>query len=143
MKDTGTLANLTDQFKKMHLNPSLHKDLKWSDKWYRTGILPNHDQRGVYDFLNNDEEVIYIGVGVKAGSNGTYRKHGIGSRVFKRFRLKEKINNKFLPRDGWEEVESVITLAFTEEYSYMAYSLEQFLIQKMKPKLNKVGFQKV
>ncbi|HFD32907.1 MAG TPA: hypothetical protein ENJ28_09420 [Gammaproteobacteria bacterium] len=107
---------------------------QWSQEYYLKGCMPNHDKQGVYAFLT-EKEVIYIGVGASRGS-GRYRGHGLGKRIQGYTRcigkdLYEATDQKL------KDADSIVTLGFEQEYSYLALALESFLISRLSPKYNK------
>ncbi len=77
---------------------------------------------GVY-ILATGKEIIYIGKS-STGSN-------VGQRLFEHFNNKEKL--KFLTDDS-----DVAVLVFSDKDKSLTLALESYLIEKFKPKLNKI-----
>lgn len=109
---------------------------KWSKQWNFNDSIPNHEKGGCYALIENDE-VIYIGVGISKGTEN-YKDHGLGFRLKKYWKLNKNSDspNKYCQSKGWQNVTGIMTIGFDPEYSPLAAALEIYLIRKLKPKKN-------
>jgi len=93
--------------------------------------------------LGKNDEIIYIGVG--AGKNpGKYEYAGLGNRLHKYHevdweQISEIKERKYKPTANYNDVNAIITYTIEKDYAYLSYSLESFLISKIKPKMNNIG----
>lgn len=91
---------------------------------------PNSKQAGVYVFLDQNLNMLYVG---KASCS-----NNIGSRLGGYFKYGENIQTK--TKDPLHEiVRYVITVAVPEDHSFEAPAIEEFLITNLHPPLNKLG----
>ena len=97
------------------------------------GSVPNYDKAGCYALVDGDS-VIYIGIGVSEGF-GPYMEHGISRRLLNHV-IKGKEHHT--AREKWLNISRILTIGFNKQYKYMALSLEDYLIWKLKP----IGNQK-
>jgi hypothetical protein len=115
---------------------------RWSERWLFKDTIPNQEKKGCYAMLSG-EEIIYIGVGAGRGS-GQYDQAGLGSRLHRYWRVKESNRSNpdgstnYRPSTEWKEVTSIVTIGFAE-FTYLAYSLEAFLIWSLNPPRNVKG----
>jgi len=115
----------------------------WNEAWGFIGTLPGHDKQGVYLLIGEDDEVLYIGVGASIGG-GRYTGHGIGSRTNKYIRVgegqrgKSNQDRQYRPVDKWADrgLSKIITLGFTEDFAYLSYGLEAYLLRECKTRFN-------
>lgn len=100
--------------------------------------IPNYDKQGVYVFVK-ENEITYIGVGTSR-SFGRYKGNGLSVRVMKYCRWIDK--ETYGPVDiRLKEAGALVTIGFELEHSYIANSLEIYLISRLHPKYKfiKVG----
>ncbi len=141
MSTFDDLKTHTKDFMEMHW-PRLSPEVpEWNDtRWTGTEpfSMPNYKWPGCYAFLDEKDQVAYIGVGVSRGG-GLYPEHGISRRVIARFR-KEKGSNppRYVPMKPY--IKSVVTIGFEDCYCfYLAPALETYLILKLNPPHNHHG----
>jgi len=81
---------------------------------------------------------LYIGVGSSLGS-GKYKGYGIIRRllghVLKADPVRKGSRNRVV-RKKWSTVTRIYTIGFSQEYEYLAVSLEEYLIKKLSPNRN-------
>ena len=113
----------------------------WSENPYTfQGEIPNGTSRGCYALLEG-RKVVYIGLGVKRGK-GRYEGHGIDARLKKgylRAVKRKKSSGKDQPRvpvKKWASITAIYTIGFPEKYSYLANSLEAYLLLQLSPERN-------
>ncbi|WP_160246240.1 GIY-YIG nuclease family protein [Acinetobacter indicus] len=140
---TATLIELklkTMQFFKLYWNVvELGEAPTWSEKDTEFRQIPNFNKRGVYAFVK-DSEITYIGVGASKNGTGRYENHGLSKRFNKYCGWVDKPNNIFGVKDErLKDAGAVITLGFEPEHAHLAYALENYLIDQLKPIHNKVG----
>ena len=105
------------------------------------GEIPNGTCRGCYAILER-QEVVYIGLGAKRGS-GRYEGHGINARLKKSYLRRDRKhkstseNRSRRPVKKWARMTAIYTIGFPDEYSYLAHSLEAYLLLHLSPKRNK------
>lgn len=111
---------------------------RWVEwKSFLFGPVPNHDKAGCYALFRNTE-LVYVGLGASKGS-GIYTEHGLATRLMKNVLCKDwskegdwaKLNPK------WDYITSLRTIGFAADTSYLAASLESFLIRQLRPPENK------
>lgn len=134
------LKKLTDEFFSNHWPKDEPKRPEWK-KWEFKGSVPNNERAGNYAWLDENDQVIYIGLALSMG-DGIYKGHSLGHRISKYWNVdKEKgmdeDGNKNYKSTVGEDVKSIMTIGF-EKYSYLAASFELFLIQALKPQRNKI-----
>lgn len=101
--------------------------------------IPNYDKRGVYAFVKG-EEVTYIGVGASKVGTGKYQNHGLSDRFNRYCGWIDKPNDIYGAKDHrLKDAGAVITLGFEPEHAHLAYALENYLIDQLKPIHNKIG----
>ena len=136
-----TIDNLhfkTNLFFALHWPNNIHfpPPKEWK-KWDFKNGIPNTVLPGCYAILNEDKKVIYIGVGAGKGS-GLYKGYGLGNRLGSYWKKSSKdgVNYEFIER--WVERGAVdlYTLGISQEFGYLAYSLEVFLIRIFRPEYN-------
>jgi hypothetical protein len=103
----------------------------WKYKWDWNSSLPNCNLGGVYALLDGDGEIVYIGLGASAKGSGLSVR--IVSHVIKNNPDKTP---EYIPQEKWEDIQDIATIGFPLEYQYMALALEDYLINKLKPKRN-------
>jgi len=136
---------VSDEFFRRHWPSSGEEVPKWNSPWDLIGTLPGHNKQGVYLLLGEHGEVLYIGVGASLGG-GKYTGYGLGSRTGQYFRMAEGQrgipvkDRQYVPNNKWAErgVSKVVTLGFPQDYAYLAYGLEAFLLRVIAPPYNKV-----
>ena len=138
--DLETLKNLTQNFFKLHWNlEELGEAPTWSDKDTEFRKIPNYNKRGVYAFVKGNE-ITYIGVGASKVGTGKYQNHGLSKRFNRYCGWVDKPNNIFAVKDErLKDAGAVITLGFEPEHAHLAYALENYLIDQLKPVHNKIG----
>jgi|TARA_R110002072_G_C7942579_1_gene532622 hypothetical protein len=136
---------VSDEFFRRHWPSSTVEMPRWNDPWDLVGTLPGHNKQGVYLLLGEHDEVLYIGVGASLGG-GKYTGYGLGSRTGQYFRMAQGQrgipvkDRQYVPKKKWAErgVSQVITLGFHQDYAYLAYGLEAFLLREIETPYNKV-----
>lgn len=133
------LEKQTEEFFRMHwfidsksTTPHIPKP-EWSEKWLFIGELPNNSMKGCYSWLNQDNEVIYIGSALS-------KENALGSRISNYWTYNDRIENDkrvYSPTNNLLQngVSSIITLPFKEQ-EYLVAALEIYLIQTLQPRLN-------
>lgn len=113
---------------------------EWKYNWPWAGSVPYHNRGGVYSLFNEFGEVIYIGLGISIGG-GAYKEHGISRRLLSHVITtdKEKGSGNYVPQKKWKSVADIGAIGFPCEISYLAASLENFLIRELKPERNNVS----
>ncbi|EMN4466409.1 hypothetical protein [Aeromonas hydrophila] len=135
----------SDEFFRRHWLMSESKIPTWNRPWDLVGTLPGHDMQGIYILLGKHDEALYIGVGASLGG-GKYIGHGLGSRTNKYTRMVEGqkgvpiSEKKYAPRGIWGErgLSKIITLGFEQDYAYLSYGLEAYLLRESKTPYNKI-----
>ena len=92
---------------------------------------PNVDSAGVYIFLDEAENLLYVG---KTSCNSSF-----GSRLGAYFmygedRTKYKVKNEY-----YADVKKILTIPLPKGHEFEAGAIEEYLIQALDPKLNIVG----
>lgn len=140
-----SVKQLTTTFFEKHWNITDAPTPDWNEPWNFIGGLPGGDTQGVYLLMNDDHEVIYIGVGASIVGRA-YTGHGIGSRVNNYIRMADGQRSvpldrrKYEPKGEWAErdLSNIVTLGFSQDYAYMAYALEAYLLREFETPYNKV-----
>ncbi|WP_147270469.1 hypothetical protein [Halomonas sp. DQ26W] len=135
----------SDEFFRRHWPLSEAEVPSWNSPWNLVGTLPGHNKQGIYLLLGGHDEVLYIGVGASLGS-GKYTGYGLGARTNQYFRMAEGQrgvpvkNRRYAPKKKWADrgVSQVVTLGFHQDYAYLAYGLEAFLLREIETPYNKV-----
>jgi hypothetical protein len=135
----------SDEFFRRHWSTSETEVPSWNSPWDFVGTLPGHNKQGIYLLLGEHDEVLYIGVGASLGG-GKYTGHGLGSRMNQYFTMAEGQrgvplkNRQYAPKKKWADrgVSQVVTLGFHQDYAYLAYGLEAFLLREIETPYNKV-----
>ncbi|RUO38621.1 hypothetical protein CWE13_02965 [Aliidiomarina shirensis] len=134
-----------DEFFHRHWPSSEAEVPSWNIPWDLVGTLPGHNKQGIYLLLGEHDEVLYIGVGASLGG-GKYTGYGLGRRTNQYFRMAEgqrgvRVKNRqYAPKKKWADrgVSQVVTLGFHQDYAYLAYGLEAFLLREIETPYNKV-----
>jgi len=111
----------------------------WDGLWRFEGTVPNHDKPGCYALLAG-ESVLYIGVGARRGA-GRYEGMGLGARLTHVWKTKGgQQSGVYEPEKKWAQhgVDAVVTTALPQDRAYLAYALEAYLIDRLRPPLNMV-----
>jgi len=116
-----TISGLYDLFPEIG-NPDIYVESAWPSTYLLCG------SSGVYIFLNNDLEVIYVGVA----------KSGFGNRLGKYFAYNENRKCR-LKDDRITNPRYIVCIAVPSETFFEAASLELFLINEIKPINNTLG----
>lgn len=117
----------------------------WNEPWDLVGTLHGHHMQGIYLLLGEDDEVLCIGVGASLGG-GNYVGHGLGSRTSRYVKMadgqrSEPVENReYVPSGVWATrgLAKIMTLGFSQDYAYLAYELEAFLLREIETPYNKV-----
>lgn len=139
------IKSATDEFLRRHWTSTGVEVPSWNVPWDLVGTLPGHDQQGIYLLMGEEDEVLYIGVGASLGG-GKYVGYGLGARTSQYFRVAEGQrgvpvkDRRYVPKKQWADrgVSKVVTLGFNQDYAYLAYGLEAFLLRETKTPYNKV-----
>ena len=135
----------TNEFFKKHWKLDLGEPPSWNEIWSLTGSMPGHDSQGIYALLSSQLSVLYVGVGASLGG-GIYTGHGLGARI-KRYVCvaKKDVETTYQPKGEWVErgLEKIVTLSFEQEYAYLAYALEAYLLREFSPPFNKIRSARV
>lgn len=143
-----TLDNIkavSDEFFRRHWPSSEDEVPRWNSPWGFVGTLPGHNKQGVYLLLGKHDEVLYIGVGASLGGS-KYTGYGLGSRTRQYFRMEggqrgvPVKDRQYVPKKKWADrsVSKVVTLSFHQDYAYLAYGLEAFLLRERETVYNKI-----
>ena len=132
----------TAEFFTRHWKEPLGEQPKWSSKWQFCGSIPNNGMQGCYAILNG-EEIIYVGLGAGYGTD-RYQHAGLGQRLHNYWRVHPSGEYKgddrlYIPVENWQEATAIVTLGFEPVHSYLAHSLEQYLIRELNPDRNTEG----
>lgn len=139
-----------DEFFSRHWPVSELRKPEWNQPWNMVGTLPGHHMQGIYLLLGKSDEVLYIGVGASLGG-GKYVGHGLGSRTSRYVRMgkeqrKVPVEKRvYVPSVIWAErgLSKIITLGLSQDYAYLAYGLEAFLLREIETPYNKVRSARV
>ncbi|MDD5360301.1 MAG: hypothetical protein PHI79_05920 [Sulfurovaceae bacterium] len=109
---------------------------QWIGDWKWEGSVPNHDKVGVYALINENGEVVYIGVGASRGG-GQYKNHGLSYRLLNHVITTDKGKRRgcYIAKERWKDVKEIYTIGFPVD-SYMSLALEDYLIAKLQPTRN-------
>ncbi|MCB9261573.1 MAG: hypothetical protein H6607_04295 [Flavobacteriales bacterium] len=133
------LISATDDFFKTYWNCKNEVLPDWSKHWVFVNSVPNHEKRGCYALLENDE-IIYVGSALGSGYRN-YKGNGLGFRL-KRYYMVDKNNKstqrKYMPTEDWSNLTSIVTIGFPDEHYHLAAALEIYLITKLNPRRNKL-----
>jgi hypothetical protein len=139
------LKEQTDQFFERHWSSRIQQSPpSLSERWHFQGGIPNQEEGGCYALLNEDDEILYIGVGAGKGQD-RYPGAGLGSRPQRIWRKHPETPRTpegislYAPTENWKSTAAVVTIGFHSEYSYLAYALEAYLIKELGPPLNHKG----
>ncbi|MAL99667.1 MAG: hypothetical protein CL583_14585 [Alteromonadaceae bacterium] len=141
----NSVKAFTDEFFRRHWPVSEAEMPVWNMPWSLVGTLPGHNMQGIYVLLGAHDEVLYIGVGASLGGGG-YVGHGLGSRTSKYVRTAEGqrgvsvADRKYVPKGKWADLRlsKIVTLGFNQDYAYLAYGLEAFLLREIETPNNKI-----
>ena len=104
---------------------------KWESSPSRfTGSIPNYNKGGCYALIEGGT-VVYIGVGTRLGA-GRYTEHGISLRLLSHV-IHPVGEGRHEPRERWSSVTEILTIGFDPGQTYLAPSLEDYLIGKLSP----------
>lgn len=100
------------------------------------GSVPNYELGGCYA-LFSESGLQYVGLGASKG-NVLYPEHGISRRLMAHVLKSDRPRGKQWSqlRESWSSVTSILTIGFSNDYSYMAAALETFLIRELDPPRN-------
>jgi len=131
------LRLLTKDFFRMHNSGMIA--CEWFEPWRFIGEIPNNEKKGCYAFLDEDDKVIYIGIGI-GNSHGIYEGSGLGARLNRTWKFKNIVSGvrHYVPAKHYEHVNAIVTIGFPKEVFYLAAALEVFLISRIQPELNKI-----
>lgn len=138
MANYDDLISSSNVFFKIHwATTHLGTPPEWRNDWAWEGSVPHHDKGGVYALFDKNSDVIYVGLGASRGG-GIYKEHGIARRLLSHVikRDPEKGTGYYIPKEKWSEVYFIGAIGFSDEYTYLAPSLEDFLIRKISPPRN-------
>lgn len=138
MPDYNALYTTTQSFFNLHWPNQLGPYPEWSDPWYYKGEIPKQDSRGCYAWFNENDELLYIGIGLgKNGDEGPYSGNGLGARLNRVWRkVREGV---YEPRENYQDVHHIRTLNFkteSEDFFWLGAALEVYLIKKLQPSRN-------
>jgi hypothetical protein len=134
------LIKATELFFSKHWDPSSKSNIPlWKSKWDWASSVPYHNKGGVYALLDDSGEILYIGIGASIGG-GKYKEHGISRRLLSHV-IKKDPSKKgaYIPRIKWSNIKDIAAIGFDYDDSYLAASLEAFLIRELKPTMNSVS----
>ena len=131
------LEDATTRFFERHWNTSaLGCDPPSWKGWHEfKGSVHNYELGGCYALFKG-KELLYVGVGVSKG-NKRYPEAGISRRLMSHILQidHEKGYEWSRPRERWEGITSIYTIGFQKDLTYIALSLENFLIREFSGKL--------
>jgi hypothetical protein len=117
---------------------------EWDLSWNWDGPLTNLKLGGLYALFKGDK-LLYVGLGASRGG-GLYTDRGISRRLTNHVIRKAPKggSTQYVTRKRWEElgVNRVGALALPADRTYLASSLEDFLIGDLNPPENKVKVRK-
>jgi|GEM_PF-6098450 len=128
------VKKLTEEFFNKFLKIK-NRDLAFSEiydlvkDWLPSEQYPNGNSPGIYFLLDKNKDIYYIGCS----------KISISSRLNVYFKYDKQDRNKCYKTKGSEDVFYIITYPMENDLKYFVYSLELYLIEKVRPKVNKVG----
>lgn len=138
MNNINNLIESTHDFFQRHWNLD-KRPPKWKNKWDWSSSVPYHNKGGVYALFDGNGYLVYIGLGASIGS-GRYKEHGVSRRLLSH--VIKKAPNKtgsYIPRKKWGSVCDIGAIGFDYDESYLAASLEIYLIRQLKPPMNSVS----
>jgi len=97
-------------------------------KDFKNNEYPSSTKPGVYLFFSKKMELLYI------GSSNT-----LGIRLSSYFKFDISGNTSQAKKDEYKNYEWLITIALIDKFWFLASSLELFLIDKLRPKNNKIN----
>jgi len=129
----------TEEFLKQHL--IIDQNEKAALNWLlmEGNSLPSQDRPGCYAFLSEEGNILYIGVGAGRGPSDLYKDCGLGSRVFSYLKTRANLPNIEFKSKRYKDCKKIATIGLHPDFWYLAYALEQYLISKIKPKLNSIA----
>jgi excinuclease UvrABC nuclease subunit len=89
---------------------------------------PNNELPGVYLFLSDSYELLYVGKSTL-----------LGARFSKHFHYSEDKRSGVPVTDESKDTRYIMTIGLRKEFGWLAPSLEEFLIAKLKPLRNEIG----
>jgi hypothetical protein len=138
MATPSKVIQKTDEFFRLHwLTSEIKAPPPAWEIWepFLFGSVPNYDLGGCYALFESDS-LIYLGLGASRGG-GIYKEHGISRRLMSHVIKADRSRTKgAMLRDKWENITAIYTIGFPSNFSYMAASLEGFLIRQLKPNGN-------
>ncbi|WP_276783774.1 hypothetical protein [Thalassolituus oleivorans] len=140
MCQINELTRATELFFSKHWEHSSKKSTPyWKWKWDWASSVPYHNKGGVYALLDENNRISYIGLGASIGG-GKYKEHGISRRLLSHV-IKKDPSKKgaYVPKSKWSNIKDIGAIGFDYEDSYLAASLEAFLIRELKPLMNSVS----
>ena len=124
------IAEYSKKYRHPNLEPICESEIYSLDvDWKADKQWPFSDNYGVYAILQQDE-VLYIG----KASEGK-----LGYRLSAHITKDNNGNPQLDPNKWKEEPTNIMTFKVPKDSPFEASSLEEFLIQELKPPLNKIG----
>lgn len=125
----SSLCEFNKRYPRPGINPiTIKGEYDLQTDWDNT--YPNADSAGVYLFLNEEGNLLYVG---KASCNsnlgarlGAYFKYGPDKNY--------EIKNKY-----YSEVRKILTIPLPAGHEFEAGAIEEYLINELSPKLNVIG----
>lgn len=137
------LQTMTDQFFTNYWKPAVGPIPTWSDPWDFDSELPNNGKKGCYALVDENNEVIYIGVAIgktfaEYKSKGAYQPGGLGARLKAYWKVDKSpdAKTKYTQTAKWPMVKGIRTIGFEDGHYWLAAALEIYLIDKLKPEMN-------
>jgi hypothetical protein len=141
MATESELETNTSEFFKRYWPKDMGPSPRWSTHWDLNTEIPNQSMRGCYALLNQNSEIVYVGVGI-GRSTEQYHGSGLGDRLKRYWELNNDINtnDRYKIREEWKErkVTSLIAIGFPAEHYWLAAALEVYLISNLTGLVNKV-----
>lgn len=134
------LHSATAAFFSLYWNQNLSTPPEWSEPWDFNSELPNNGKKGCYALIDENDEVIYIGVAISKPfaeykTKGAYQPGGLGARLKAYWMVDKSLEpkTKYTTTANWDMVKSIQTIGFDDEHYWLAAALEIYLIEKLQP----------
>ncbi len=129
LQHTHELDNFIDSLNQLTINSSIESisepydiETEYSSTW------PNNEKAGIYLFFTSSFELLYVG-----------KSSHIGSRLNKYFQYSEDKRSGIPIDEKSKGSRYIITIGLLKGYEWLAPSLEEYFIMKLKPVKNKIG----
>ena len=133
------LETETKKFFELHWGSQLPLPT-WDFSWNWCSAVPNYKLGGAYALFSG-ESLVYVGLGASVGG-GIYKDRGISRRLLAHVLqiAPAGSSTSYEPQKYWKDaaVDSIATIGFPPELTYLACALEDYLIGMLNPPENNV-----